>query len=40
MVLLQPDQYLWVHRRFKNRPKGEADLYNLPERKPRRRKAN
>jgi KDO2-lipid IV(A) lauroyltransferase len=40
MVLLQPDQYLWVHRRFKNRPAGEADLYNLPERKPRRRKAN
>jgi KDO2-lipid IV(A) lauroyltransferase len=38
MVLLQPDQYLWVHRRFKNRPEGELDLYNLPERKPRRSK--
>lgn len=39
MVLLQPEQYLWVHRRFKNRPEGEVDLYNLPERKKRRRKA-
>jgi KDO2-lipid IV(A) lauroyltransferase len=28
-ILLQPDQYLWVHRRFKNRPEGEADIYNL-----------
>jgi len=37
-IRLQPDQYLWVHRRFKNRPEGEDDLYNLPARKPRRRK--
>lgn len=22
-----PEQYLWVHRRFKDRPPGEADLY-------------
>ncbi len=22
-----PDQYLWVHRRFKSRPEGEADVY-------------
>ncbi len=36
-IRLQPDQYLWVHRRFKNRPEGEDDLYNLPARKPRRR---
>ena len=28
-ILLQPDQYLWAHRRFKNRPAGEADLYQL-----------
>ena len=23
----QPEQYLWVHRRFKTRPPGEPDLY-------------
>ena len=23
----QPDQYLWVHRRFKTRPEGEHSLY-------------
>ena len=23
----QPDQYLWIHRRFKTRPPGEADVY-------------
>jgi KDO2-lipid IV(A) lauroyltransferase len=28
-VRLQPDQYLWVHRRFKNRPYGEKDYYNI-----------
>ncbi len=39
-VQLQPEQYLWVHRRFKNRPEGEADLYNLPAKKKRRRHAN
>lgn len=26
-IKLQPDQYLWVHRRFKTRPDGEPDLY-------------
>jgi KDO2-lipid IV(A) lauroyltransferase len=26
----QPAQYLWVHRRFKNRPNGEKDYYNSP----------
>lgn len=30
-ILLQPEQYLWVHRRFKNRPAGEADVYRLDE---------
>ena len=25
----QPEQYLWVHRRFKNRPNGEKDYYNV-----------
>lgn len=24
-----PAQYLWVHRRFKDRPPGEADVYHL-----------
>ena len=24
----QPDQYLWVHRRFKTRPDGEPGVYN------------
>jgi Kdo2-lipid IVA lauroyltransferase/acyltransferase len=26
-VAKQPEQYLWVHRRFKTRPDGEADVY-------------
>lgn len=26
-ILEQPEQYLWVHRRFKTRPEGAADLY-------------
>jgi KDO2-lipid IV(A) lauroyltransferase len=26
-VLLAPEQYLWVHRRFKTRPEGQADVY-------------
>lgn len=38
-VMLQPEQYLWVHRRFKNRPEGEADLYGLPAKKKRRSRA-
>lgn len=28
LILLAPEQYLWVHRRFKNRPEGEPDLYS------------
>ena len=27
MVLAAPDQYLWVHQRFKHRPTGEPSLY-------------
>jgi Kdo2-lipid IVA lauroyltransferase/acyltransferase len=26
-VLLAPEQYLWVHKRFKNRPPGEPKIY-------------
>lgn len=26
-VLAMPEQYLWVHRRFKTRPEGDATLY-------------
>jgi len=26
-ILRAPDQYLWLHRRFKTRPPGEASLY-------------
>lgn len=32
-IKLQPEQYLWVHKRFKNRPEGEVDIYNLPPKK-------
>jgi Kdo2-lipid IVA lauroyltransferase/acyltransferase len=27
MIILAPEQYLWVHRRFKNQPEGAPDLY-------------
>jgi KDO2-lipid IV(A) lauroyltransferase len=37
-ILLQPEQYLWVHRRFKNRPESEPDLYGLPDRKKKPKK--
>lgn len=26
-VLQNPDQYLWIHRRFKTRPEGEPEIY-------------
>jgi len=26
-ILRMPAQYLWVHRRFKTRPEGEAGVY-------------
>jgi Kdo2-lipid IVA lauroyltransferase/acyltransferase len=26
-VRANPAEYLWVHRRFKTRPKGEASVY-------------
>lgn len=31
-VRQQPDQYLWVHRRFKTRPRGEVSLYAIARR--------
>jgi len=27
LILQNPEQYLWVHKRYKNRPTGEADVY-------------
>jgi KDO2-lipid IV(A) lauroyltransferase len=27
MVRLYPDQWLWIHKRWKTRPNGEADIY-------------
>ncbi|UAW97466.1 lipid A biosynthesis lauroyl acyltransferase [Halopseudomonas nanhaiensis] len=35
-ILQQPEQYMWVHRRFKTRPEGEARPY--PKRRRRKRK--
>lgn len=28
-ILRAPEQYLWVHRRFKTRPRGESSLYKV-----------
>ncbi|MES9955642.1 MAG: LpxL/LpxP family Kdo(2)-lipid IV(A) lauroyl/palmitoleoyl acyltransferase [Sedimenticola sp.] len=27
-IMKAPEQYLWIHRRFKTRPEGEPDVYN------------
>lgn len=35
-ILAQPEQYMWVHRRFKTRPEGEPRPY--PKRQKRRRR--
>jgi Kdo2-lipid IVA lauroyltransferase/acyltransferase len=35
-ILAQPEQYMWVHRRFKTRPEGEPRPY--PKRQRRRRR--
>jgi len=28
VIRMHPDQYMWMHRRFKTRPEGEASLYD------------
>lgn len=33
MIRRKPDQYLWVHRRFKTRPPGQASLYPQKQKK-------
>ncbi|MFX8813105.1 hypothetical protein ABTM61_19455, partial [Acinetobacter baumannii] len=33
-VLEMPEQYYWVHKRFKNRPAGEANLYGRADQAP------
>ncbi|MDT8404851.1 LpxL/LpxP family Kdo(2)-lipid IV(A) lauroyl/palmitoleoyl acyltransferase [Sulfuriflexus sp.] len=38
-ILRQPEQYLWVHRRFKTRPAGEARPYPKRKRRQRRKRA-
>lgn len=37
-IMEYPEQYLWMHRRFKTRPEGEPDLYGLPKRRRKRRR--
>jgi len=39
-VLEQPDQYLWIHRRFKSRPESGPPTYDLPKRRSRKRVKN
>ena len=34
-----PDQYLWIHRRFKTRPKGELGFYGHADTKRNKRTA-
>jgi KDO2-lipid IV(A) lauroyltransferase len=39
-ILRQPEQYLWVHRRFKTRPEGEERPYPKRKRRNRRKRVN
>jgi len=36
-VLLAPEQYLWLHRRFKTRPEGQTKLYGFADKQPPKR---
>jgi len=35
LILQNPEQYLWVHKRYKNRPAGEAAIYPAKNKKKR-----
>lgn len=35
-----PEQYLWIHRRFKTRPEGMPKLYRTKPRRLKRKKAS
>ncbi len=38
LILRQPDQYMWVHRRFKTRPEGLEPIYPKRQRKRKKKK--
>ena len=37
LIKENPEQYLWAHKRYKNRPAGEADIYPQKTRKKRKK---
>lgn len=37
-IRMAPEQYLWAHKRFKNRPSGEPDVYGLPKKRKKKRR--
>jgi len=34
LIMQNPEQYLWAHKRYKNRPQGEAAIYPRKRKKP------